>query len=129
METTSMAEKKESDAREDGLNTVKRTNVISARTLVPMFDGQDRKAGHADVQGHAGGRSGRGEVGLDLEGLNYEGSDKNPQQRRWRQMTEAARLFCSCLKTMNGPAVRSFQWCDGLVKVFTNNVSATVMVV
>lgn len=73
-EHSPIAETRRSNEREDSLNTVKRTNVISARTLVPMCDGQDEKAGHA-AQAHAGGR--RDEEVLDLDGPNYEGSDKN----------------------------------------------------
>lgn len=57
---------------------MKCTNVISAQTLVPMGDGQDGEAGHADIQGHAE-RRGVKEV-LDLDGPNYEGSEKNKTQ-------------------------------------------------
>lgn len=74
-ENSPIAETRRSNEREDSLNTVKRTIVISARTLVPMCDGQDEKAGHA-AQAHAGGGGRRDEEVLDLDGPNYEGSDK-----------------------------------------------------
>lgn len=74
----SIAENK-ADARGNSLNTVKCTNVISAQTLVPMCDGQDGEAGHADIQGRAERR--REKEVLDLDGLNYEGSEKNKTQR------------------------------------------------
>lgn len=53
-ENSPITENRQSNEREDSLNTVKCTNVISARTLVPMCDGQDEKAGRA-AQAHAGG--------------------------------------------------------------------------
>lgn len=50
--------RKQSNARGNSINTVKCTNVISARTLVPMCDGQDRKVGHA-VTGSCRGNQGK----------------------------------------------------------------------
>lgn len=60
-ENSPIAENRQSNERGDSLNTVKCTNVTSARTLVPMCDGQEEKAGHA-AEAHEGG-----EEVLDLD--------------------------------------------------------------
>lgn len=132
--------RKQSNARGNSLNTVKCTNIISAQTLVPMCD----RTGRWDMQTYRvmqkESEKKRFWTWLDwttrvLTKTSAErGGDyfsEGPRvyasgDDRWLKQADS---FCSCLKTMKGPAVRRFQWCDGLVKVFTNNRGAKVMVV